>query len=109
MTHSDTPSQRTWRTLVGATLVSVLVFFGATAGAQTTDDPEAGGDTDQGSVDTGSEIATPAPSGGTDSGGGNLALTGGDVTGLAIIGASVAGAGAVLVIGSRRRNAAEAL
>ena len=56
MTHSDTPSQRTWRTLVGATLVSVLVFFGATAGAQTTDDPEAGGDTDQGSVDTGSEI-----------------------------------------------------
>lgn len=116
MAHSTTlPSERRTRRLrgaVGAVLLAGLMMFGSAAGAQTTDDPEAGGTSDQGSSDTGSSVATPAPAADTgsgSSGGGNLALTGGDVTGLLVIGAAAAGAGAVLVVGSRRRQVAEAV
>ena len=88
--------------------------MGGTAAGQATDDPEMGGESDQGAVDPGSQTAPPAPApapapqqASTGSTGGNLALTGGDVTGLAIIGASIAGAGIFLVVGSRRRSEPE--
>ena len=109
-----TPSSRTrrGRTLAGSAVLAVSLLFGGAAAAQTIDDPEVGGETDQGSSDVGSQIGTPAPSGGSTggdtSGGGSLALTGGDVTGIAVIGAAAAGAGGLLVLASRRRNEADA-
>lgn len=99
------------RAFAGSVVLAATLFFGASAGAQTTDDPEVGGDTDQGTSDVGSQVGTPAPTGGNQGGGtesgGNLALTGGDVTGIAIIGAAAAGAGGLLVMGSRRRKTAD--
>lgn len=44
----------------------------------------------------------------TESGGGSLPFTGGDVVGLALIGAGAVGGGAILVRSGRRRTAARA-
>ncbi len=99
---------RTGRVLAGSAVLAVTLFFGASAGAQTTNDPEAGGDSNQGTSDVGSQVATPTPPASTGGGGGgSLALTGGDVTGIALIGAAAAGAGGLLVLGSRRRSSGE--
>ncbi len=107
----STSSSRTrrGRTLAGSAVLAVSLLFGGVAAAQTIDDPEAGGESDQGSSDVGTQVGTPAPSGGSTggdaSGNGSLALTGGDVTGIALIGAVAAGAGGLLVLASRRREA----
>ncbi|MDG2113107.1 MAG: hypothetical protein P8N02_10890 [Actinomycetota bacterium] len=102
----STPSRGSrGRAIAGSAIVAATLFFGGVASAQTTVDPEAGGSSDQGTSDVGSQTNTPIPSssGGTTDGG-NLALTGGDVTGIALIGAAAAGAGGLLVLGSRRRR-----
>lgn len=92
------------RALAGSAIFAATLFIGGVAGAQTTVDPEAGGNSDQGTSDTGSQVGTPAPAASGTTDGGSLALTGGDVTGIALIGAAAAGAGGLLVLGSRRRR-----
>jgi len=108
--NNHTRLRRT-QVIAGSAVLAVTLFFGGVAGAQTTADPEAGGNSDQGTSDIGTQVGTPAAGGTVGSpstGGGNLALTGGDITGIALIGAAAAGAGALLVLGSRRRSMADA-
>ena len=113
-----------WRRVlvfVGASMFAVLVS-GSMASAQI--DVEAGGSSDQGPVDNGAPVPPDNSSGvnnGSENGnesenevaatpqtsGGSLALTGGDVTSLIVIGGAAFAAGTLLVIGSRRRTTAE--
>lgn len=97
-----------WRAGVAGILFGMsLLLAGSPVGAQATDDPEAGGVSDEGALDPGSGLGAPDPSdSGSGSADGGLALTGGDVTGLVAIGAAALGTGAVLVLSSRRRSEA---
>jgi hypothetical protein len=116
LTNTATISRRRRRTLVflGSALIAFLSLAGV-ASAQL--GLEQGGESDQGATDAGagdngglgagtSDTDSQIVSAPADTGSGSLALTGGDVSGLALLGAATAGAGMVLVLTTRRRTVA---
>jgi hypothetical protein len=90
--------------MVGLVLVVVVGVASAAHAGECPDSGHAGVEVCGSAQERGSPAADPAVSAGSGSRG--LALTGGDVAGLVVIGAAAVGTGAVLVRTSRRRSPA---
>lgn len=126
LSTKPTASQRRTRlaVAVSAALVSVAFVFASPAAAQDTQDgpcyvtcqtttttgggggetTTTGGGGGETTTTEGSQVGAGEEDEAGSAGGGTLPLTGGDVLGLTAIGAAALGAGALLVVLSRRRN-----